>query len=124
MAFVDLGANEGFFTVIASRLVASNGRVLAIEPQARLAPVIQRNLVLNEVTNTTLLQAAVPDANGIAESNLAPEQANSGSSGLSRATRYANPTQPVRLMTLEAWLARKRPDFSRCHENRCRRLRI
>src|SRR5919199_1067555 len=41
--FVDLGANEGYFTVIASRLVGKAGKVIAIEPQSRLQPIIREN---------------------------------------------------------------------------------
>jgi len=103
MAFVDLGANEGFFSVVASRLVGPTGRVLAIEPQSRLASVIRRNLDLNAASNVSLAQVAISDADGTADFNLAPDT-NSGSSGLSRATRYTNPTQSVRLLTLDACL--------------------
>jgi FkbM family methyltransferase len=103
MAFVDLGANEGFFSVVASRLVGPAGRVLAIEPQSRLGSVIMRNLDLNAATNVSLAQVAISDADGTADFNLAPDT-NSGSSGLSRATRYTNPTQSVRLLTLDSCL--------------------
>ncbi len=103
MAFVDLGANEGFFSVIAARAVGPTGRVLAIEPQARLGTVIRRNLALNAAAHVTLAQVAISDVAGAADFNLAPDT-NSGSSGLTRATRYANPTQSVRLLTLEACL--------------------
>lgn len=103
MVFVDLGANEGFFSVVASRLVGMTGKVLAIEPQTRLGPVIWRNLELNNATNVTLAQVAVSAEAGVAEFNLAPDT-NSGSSGLTRATRYANPTQAVRTLTLDAFL--------------------
>ena len=34
--FVDIGANEGFFTVQAAKIVGNSGRVLAVEPQGRL----------------------------------------------------------------------------------------
>jgi FkbM family methyltransferase len=103
MAFVDLGANEGFFSVIAARAVGPTGRVLAIEPQSRLGPVIRRNLELNDAANVTLAQVAISAEAGVAEFNLAPDT-NSGSSGLSRATRYANPTQSVRTLTLDLCL--------------------
>jgi FkbM family methyltransferase len=103
MAFVDLGANEGFFSVIAARAVGPTGRVLAIEPQARLGTVIRRNLALNAAAHVTLAQVAISDVAGAADFNLAPDT-NSGSSGLTRATRYTNPTQSVRLLTLEACL--------------------
>ena len=49
--FVDLGANEGYFSVIASPLVGSAGRVIAIEPQSRLQNTIQENLALNGCNN-------------------------------------------------------------------------
>jgi FkbM family methyltransferase len=103
MVFVDLGANEGFFSVIASRLVGLTGRVLAIEPQARLEPVIRHNLKLNGGANVTLVQVAISDVSGATEFNLAPDT-NTGSSGLARATRYANPTQAVRTLTLDTCL--------------------
>jgi FkbM family methyltransferase len=103
MVFVDLGANEGFFSVVASRLVGPAGRILAIEPQSRLGPVIRRNLELNDAANVTLAQVAISAEAGVAEFNLAPDT-NSGSSGLSRATRYANPTQSVRTLTLDLCL--------------------
>lgn len=104
MVFVDLGANEGFFSVVASRLVGPTGRVFAIEPQSRLGPVVLRNFELNAAGNASLTAVAVSDAAGVAEFNLAPDT-NSGSSGLARATRYANPTQSVRTVTLAGFLA-------------------
>lgn len=103
MVFVDLGANEGFFSVVASRFVGPAGKILAIEPQSRLGPVIRRNLELNNASNVTLAQAAISAEAGVADFNLAPDT-NSGSSGLARATRYANPTQVVRTLTLDACL--------------------
>src|SRR5262245_45118260 len=45
--FIDVGANEGYFSVMGSSLVGPNGRVLAIEPQSRLTPIIYRNLEIN-----------------------------------------------------------------------------
>ena len=68
MVFVDLGANEGFFSVVASRLVGSGGKILAIEPQARLGSVIRRNLELNLAANVTLAQVAISAEAGVATS--------------------------------------------------------
>src|SRR5580704_7841694 len=42
-AFLDMGANEGYFSVVASRLVGEHGAVVAIEPQSRLQEVIKAN---------------------------------------------------------------------------------
>src|SRR3954468_546190 len=46
--FIDVGANEGYFSVVAARLVGPTGRVIAIEPQSRLARVLERNFAINE----------------------------------------------------------------------------
>lgn len=79
--FVDLGANEGFFTVLGARLVGPVGRVLAIEPQERLLPVLQKNLTLNELANVEVERSAVSDREGRATLYLRPTT-NNGSSGL------------------------------------------
>jgi protein-L-isoaspartate O-methyltransferase len=57
--FVDLGANEGYFTVIASRVVGPGGRVFAIEPQSRLPEVLETNLRANYCRNVRLIKAVV-----------------------------------------------------------------
>src|SRR5258706_5352934 len=59
--FIDVGANEGFYTVIASRLVGPQGRVVAIEPQNRLIPIIKENAKLNDCQNVTIIAAALSD---------------------------------------------------------------
>src|SRR5438093_9364815 len=39
--FIDVGGNEGYFSILAARHV-QNGQVLCVEPQKRLLPVIRR----------------------------------------------------------------------------------
>jgi FkbM family methyltransferase len=79
--FVDLGANEGYFSVIASGLVGSGGRVIAIEPQSRLQAVIHRNLQLNNCTNVEIERIVISGVNGELELTLTP-QTNTGGSSL------------------------------------------
>jgi FkbM family methyltransferase len=102
--FADVGANEGYFSVLAGQIVGPAGRVIAVEPQARLRPVIEENARLNGLQNVTLENVAVSDADGTAELYLAPDL-NTGSSGLARQNRYAVPTQPVRTTTLAKLLS-------------------
>lgn len=102
--FVDVGANEGFFTVLGSSLVSESGRVIAIEPQTRLRTVLDQNLKLNELSNVALYQVAVSNTEGMAKLYLSPN-INTGSSGLSCATRYRVATQQVRTVTLTQLLA-------------------
>jgi FkbM family methyltransferase len=98
-AFVDIGANEGFFTVAASRLVGPGGRVIAIEPQGRLQEVLRRNLDLNGCGNVEVLAVAITDVPGEAELHLTPDMNNSAS-GLAQPTRYRLATQTVPCVTL------------------------
>jgi len=103
--FIDIGANEGYFTVVASGIVGAAGRVLAVEPQLRLAPVLARNLALNRCTNVTVIQAAVSDHAGASLLHLTPD-VNNAASGLAAPTRYRLATQPTPLVTLADLLAR------------------
>jgi FkbM family methyltransferase len=103
--FVDIGANEGFFTVVASRIVGASGRVLAVEPQKRLEAVLSRNLALNGCANVTVVQAAISDHSGTSMLHLTPDM-NNAASGLAAPTRYRLATQPTPLLTLSELLAR------------------
>jgi FkbM family methyltransferase len=102
--FADVGANEGYFSVLGGQIVGPTGRVIAVEPQSRLQDVIRENVRLNGLSNVTLEQAAVSDADGDAELYLAPDL-NTGASGLARQTNYAVPTQRVRTTTLAKLVA-------------------
>jgi FkbM family methyltransferase len=97
--FADVGANEGYFSVVASRLVGPAGRVLAVEPQKRLEPVLRRNFELNHSSNVTLVAAAVSDRPGESQIHLTPGMNNSASS-LMQPTRYPLARQTVRTATL------------------------
>ncbi|MEM7165307.1 MAG: FkbM family methyltransferase [Planctomycetota bacterium] len=57
--FVDLGANIGYFTCLASRWVGAQGRVLAIEPDRINFRHLRRNIRVNGGdSNTTAVRAA------------------------------------------------------------------
>ncbi len=103
--FIDIGANEGYFTVVASGLVGPLGRVIAVEPQARLEAVLERNLALNRCTNVAVIHAAISDHSGTSLLHLTPD-VNNAASGLAAPTRYRLETQPTVLMTLADLLAR------------------
>lgn len=57
--FYDVGANVGFFSLIAARLVGEHGRVYAFEPEARNLTSLHRNVELNHSHNISVIEAAV-----------------------------------------------------------------
>ena len=99
-SFVDLGANEGYFTIIGARLCGVAGRVLAIEPQQRLLPVIEETLRLNQSLGVALRHVAVGAEAGMAVMHLTAST-NTGASGFERRSRLSLPTQEVTMLTLE-----------------------
>lgn len=64
MTFVDIGANVGYFTLLASRLVGSAGRVIAIEPFSENCRSILMSVAENGATNVTLFPVALDDRSG------------------------------------------------------------
>lgn len=64
--FVDVGANQGDFALLAAGLVGPGGRVLAFEPEPGNAAAIRSNIALNGLTNVELREAALSDRVGTA----------------------------------------------------------
>ena len=62
--FIDVGANIGYYTLIASRRVGPNGRVFAIEAASSIFEKLQQNLAQNAVHNVTAFNVAVSDKPG------------------------------------------------------------
>lgn len=65
--FVDVGANFGYFTVLAANLISNqgSGRVFAFEPNPKLAELLRRNIEINwSIAPVTFHQAAVADTPG------------------------------------------------------------
>ena len=101
--FVDLGANEGYFTVIGAGLCAPGGRVVAIEPQKRLLDVINDNVKLNNSQGVQVVNAAISDHAGTATFHLT-SSTNSGGSSLQNPCKYDLPTEEVATLTLSELL--------------------
>jgi FkbM family methyltransferase len=59
--FLDIGANVGVFTLAASQVVGSLGRVIAIEASPEVGKFLSRNIAANDCRNVTLIAKAVTE---------------------------------------------------------------
>ncbi len=65
--FYDVGANVGFYTLLASRLIGPAGRVIAFEPSPRNLVFLRRHLRLNNAENVEVLDLAISDSDGVTQ---------------------------------------------------------
>jgi len=73
MTIFDAGANVGFLSVVAARLVGPGGRVLCFEPLPVNADWIEHNARLNEFTNIAVRREALGSADTQTRFLVAPE---------------------------------------------------
>ena len=64
MTFLDVGANKGDFSILAASIVGAEGRVIAIEPEARNCEDLAKNIALNGFANVSIYQMALSDFDG------------------------------------------------------------
>jgi FkbM family methyltransferase len=60
----DIGANAGYHTLLASRIVGPRGKVVAFEPAPETAAITRDQLALNQVRNCEVIEAAIGDVDG------------------------------------------------------------
>ncbi len=108
----DVGAHFGYYTLLASKLVGTEGRVLAFEPSPPNLARLYRHIELNRCSNVQVLELAVSDREGIAhfETRIG--------SGLG----HLAPDGPVEVKVTQAGCATGLPAAER-HEDRRRRRR-
>lgn len=98
--FVDIGANVGYYSLVAAPRVGPDGRIFAFEPMsepfARLADNIRRNR-LTQVTPLKLALVALPQTAVMGLVN----RSNSGTASLGLATVEAAQTESVECSTLD-----------------------
>ena len=59
--FVDVGANDGYFSLLASKLVGRLGQVVALEPFPTTAIELRANVALNRFRNIAVIERAASD---------------------------------------------------------------
>jgi len=71
MTFIDVGANDGYYTLFAARRVGRLGRVVAVEPSTRERVHLRRNVKRNSLDNVSIVAAALGASNSVADLRLA-----------------------------------------------------
>lgn len=90
MTFVDVGANWGYFTLIAAHLVGTSGNVLSLEPDPRLFTRLSECVARNGLAQVNALQIAAAAEAGTL--NLSGYDESSDNFGLSRIAGTDNAT--------------------------------
>jgi FkbM family methyltransferase len=112
----DIGANIGYYTIMFSK-IASQGIVISVEPDHYNLYWINKNIVMNHLTNVTLIPKAISNVESEVEfyvdkntgrtSSLSKEVFHpAGNFGLEKTT--------VRTITCDSIAQKNNPDFIKC----------
>jgi FkbM family methyltransferase len=66
----DIGANVGYFSLLAAQLTGERGKVYAFEPLPRNITFLRRHIHLNHLNSIEVMEAAVSDHSGMASFDL------------------------------------------------------
>jgi FkbM family methyltransferase len=109
----DLGANIGFYSLLARSIIGATGQVVCFEPFPQNVEMIKKSIEANSYSNVDLIEAAAGDKNGSAFLHLSPDY-NSEHSMLNLEFNYVkNQTQKkikVKTITLNSY-CQKKQDF-------------
>jgi FkbM family methyltransferase len=99
--FYDVGANAGFFTVLAAKLVGTTGHVFSFEPMPENAESIQEQIDVNSLRQCKLIVEAVSDRSGTASFMQAEHNALGHLSSPGGEPNALNTALSVRTVTLD-----------------------
>ena len=71
--FVDIGANIGYYSIIASKLVGNKGKVIAFEPEPLNFSILKNNIELNHLDNITAINCGLGSEAGKFSLFISPE---------------------------------------------------
>jgi FkbM family methyltransferase len=113
MTFVDVGANEGLYTLLAAVQVGNGGRVFALEPSSREVERLRANIDVNRLRNVEVFQLALYDRAGSApltRASFGHEGQNVIGNRIPNAAVATAGAETVRLETLDAFVAARSLD--------------
>jgi len=107
MTVVDAGAYIGYYSILASKLVGSRGKVYAFEPSPECLELLYKNIEINNCKNIQVFTKAVTDKVGYTMFYVNPQNL----SGSSTARSFQGPQIEVPTTTLDEAIGNQRVDF-------------
>lgn len=104
--FIDIGANAGTYSLMASQWVGQNGKVIAFEPSSREYELLLENIVLNKLTNIKTEKLAIGEQSKEAILTLADQKYN-GHNTLGDSFAYgvcSHKKESIRVITLDHYV--------------------
>jgi len=116
MTFYDVGANIGFFSLMAARLVGPQGRVVSFEADPEIAARLRENLERNQFTHASVEQKAVwSEPATVAFERVDPNASPDRGLGHVSTDESTPGTIAVEAVSLDQYTASHRsPDFLKC----------
>lgn len=103
---LDVGANAGYFSLLAADLVGPGGRVYAFEPNPELFALLHRSALLHPAANLVAVQAALGEEQAEVSLYVPADAANTGLSTVRKDVAGGGAlTVPVKMLRLDDFCA-------------------
>jgi FkbM family methyltransferase len=115
MVFYDIGANLGFFSLLAARLVGPQGKVVAFEAEPDAAARLREHAARNQLTNITVEEVAVWSETG-AVAFVRSDPGASPDRGLGHVDPQGGAPDSIAVpaISLDEYAQSPPPDFLKC----------
>ena len=111
MTVIDAGAYIGYYSLLASKLVGSKGKVYSFEPSPECLALLRKNIQLNGCGNVEVFGAAASDRSGGATFYLSPYNLSGSTMFDNYSGRVKDPQIEVPTVTLDEVIGDERVDF-------------
>jgi len=97
---LDVGANIGYYSVILSKLVGKQGKVICFEPTDRFGKVLRQNIEANNLQNIELIKSGLSDKAQELDIQICEDSATLHLSG----NNVPESSEKIKLITLDSFL--------------------